>query len=1073
MEFSYFNKQNLSDAAVNFFAQLNIALNNSVTAENIDAKDYLREQFKNDKPFTSINELYFTGLINNNIFDKALFETKYTLEDAEKENSRTKEKYESIMVFALELSEKPTRTQISKLTSAFNYRKKMPYLLLLKYNDYISLALPELSTYKQSWLHDEKVGKVIILRDIDTENTHAGHLRILQDLANHNAHNFNELHEAWLKVLDIQTLNKGFYNRLVAWYDKCYGDIQINLNAASRELGKKIDDELKPQAVIRIIIRMMFLWFMKEKQLIDNKFFTRKFAAEFLNSENNYYNAILQNIFFAVLNKKIDERRFRLKNNYNPFDPETNDYGVADVLRYKSMFKKGKDDEFLQETKRIPYVNGGLFQCHDYVFAGKDLANNKYNRDHNYIIDGFTERMPARVSADTMFALIDLFNDYVFTIEESTPLEQDIALDPELLGTIFENLIASYNPETKENARKQTGSFYTPREIVDYMCKESLREALKTKLPNLAAIIDNLIDDDADNFVNLRGSSCNQLLHEVHREDTKLLKETINFQIATEIQNTILHLKILDPACGSGAFLMGMFNLMVKIVEKLDSRKTTYQNKLDIIQNCIYGIDIQNIAVEISKLRFFISLLVDYDYDLEHIERFEVLPNLETKFVVANSLIGIEKNAQNDIFGVNKAFEELTEAFLPFTTAKTPKEKEAIKNAFETKKQQIISNPDFEFGTDAKDKIRAWNPFNVSYCSPFFDSQIMFGITDGFDIVIGNPPYGATSTAEQKRYFRRNYRSAKTVSGVQKGSVETFTLFIEKGFNLLKTGNLHYIVPTSIISSDSMTALHKLLEENCSEIKVSSYAVHPQPVFENAVVNTSILFFKKDNKANEKILATKMYRKDKNFNLQHIVNNLQFIDVKKVKLAGRYPKISLAIEKNILTKIFSRKKTIGELIKSQGKPIFYRTANGRYFNVITNYSTGSTKDKPIIFDEQIADVVGACLISNLFFWFYHIFSNNLDLKAYEIASFGFPELEDNTIEKLKKLYAEYLQDIENKANKRNATGKSKHKVSQFKEYKIGNSKHLIDKIDDLICPLYDLTPEETEFIKNYEIGFQR
>jgi hypothetical protein len=269
-----------------------------------------------------------------------------------------------------------------------------------------------------------------------------------------------------------------------------------------------------------------------------------------------------------------------------------------------------------------------------------------------------------------------------------------------------------------------------------------------------------------------------------------------------------------------------------------------------------------------------------------------------------------------------------------------------------------------------------------------------------------------------------------------------------------------------------MTGVHRLLESDCSLIKVSSYAVRPQSVFANAVVNTSILFFNKDGKQNEKILSTKMYRKNKNFNLQYFVDNLQFIDVKDVKLTGRYPKISLKIEKQILKKILSQATKIRDLLKENGNPIYYRTAGGRYFKVITNYPTGSTREKPIFFDNQIADVTGAILSSNLFFWFYQIISNNLDLKTCEIESFGIPlpKFNENLSRDIEQLYSAYLQDIEKNANIRQTERYAN--IDSFKEYKIRKSKHFIDRIDDLICPLYGLTQAETAFIKNYEIEFR-
>ena len=190
----------------------------------------------------------------------------------------------------------------------------------------------------------------------------------------------------------------------------------------------------------------------------------------------------------------------------------------------------------------------------------------------------------------------------------------------------------------------------------------------------------------------------------------------------------------------------------------------------------------------------------------------------------------------------------------------------------------------------------------------------MFGIKDGFDIVIGNPPYGASYSAEHKSYFKTTYNSTKSISGIQKGSLDTFSLFIEQGYNYLeKNGNLCFIVPISITSSDSMTALHNLLEQNCGIIKISSYAVRPQPVFENAVVNTSILFFTKTGTRCECLLMSKMYRKKQEIDLQMLVDNLEFTNVLDIKMRGRYPKISYSIERDILMKIFNQDKSLSEL----------------------------------------------------------------------------------------------------------------------------------------------------------------
>ena len=213
------------------------------------------------------------------------------------------------------------------------------------------------------------------------------------------------------------------------------------------------------------------------------------------------------------------------------------------------------------------------------------------------------------------------------------------------------------------------------------------------------------------------------------------------------------------------------------------------------------------------------------------------------------------------------------------------------------------------------------------------------------------------------------------------------------GYNLLrKNGSFAYIVPISLTSSDSLTGVHRILMENCDAIHISSYAVRPKPVFENATVNTSILLFKKTETPCQHLYSTKMHRRGNEFDLQKLIDNLQFVDVKGLTLYGRIPKIGSEIEKTILSKLFRHTK-LAELIKTSGSPIIYRFAGGRYFKVVTNYSIGSSAERTIYFaNSNIADAVGCILSSNLSFWFYQIFSDNLNWKTYEIENFTIPQL---------------------------------------------------------------------------------
>ena len=338
--------------------------------------------------------------------------------------------------------------------------------------------------------------------------------------------------------------------------------------------------------------------------------------------------------------------------------------------------------------------------------------------------------------------------------------------------------------------------------------------------------------------------------------------------------------------------------------------------------------------------------------------------------------------------------------------------------------------------------------------------------------MIGNPPYGAKLSETDKRMFRQTYVTTKTIRGIQKGSIDSYTLFIEQAYNLLQSkGCLTMIVPISFTSSDALSGVHRLLMQNCDTIRVSSYAVRPQPVFKNAVVNTSIIETHKTVTPCKHLYSTRMYRKGSELDLQALVDNLEFIDVKDYMLFGRIPKVSLKMETNILEKIATLPK-LKDYVCQEGAPIYYRTSGGRYFKVVTNYSTGSTKEKAIVLKSKYTNAIGCVLSSNLSFWFYQIYSNNLDWKGCEIENVPLPPFTDDTIAQLNSLYEEYLTDIEHNAKSRKTSEGSSYNVSSFKEYKIGKSKPIIDRIDDLICPLYGLTKEETEFIKNYEIQFR-
>ena len=719
---------------------------------------------------------------------------------------------------------------------------------------------------------------------------------------------------------------------------------------------------------------------------------------------------------------------------------------VLEHLFFHALNTDRKADNDLYNTRvfgeqvRVPYLNGGLFEEDDADRCFKACTD-------------------ARFPAELFRELFAFFEQYNFTIDENDPDDAQVGVDPEMLGRIFESLLED---------NKEKGAFYTPKEIVQYMCRRSLTAYLQADVP------DERMRKKIDEFVRTKDYDCLRLYLPLSRRE----------QVAERLRTV----KICDPAIGSGAFPMGLLRELYLCRIALEDgvrenrAKSHAEIKKEILQQNIYGVDLDRGAVDIARLRFWLSLVVDEDVP-------QPLPNLDYKIMQGNSLLeqykkhdlshlmlprkmenGRSFSLYENVIDIHR--KEIRTAVKRYYSATTHDEKERLRQEIHDAIQAIFKGDADGQSVDLSDVDLFANP-NFFLWHTWFSEVFSRPTKEGFDIVIGNPPYGAKLSDEDKHTFKKTYRSAQTIKGKQKGSLDTYSLFIEQGYNLLnKGGCLAMIVPLSITSSDSLSGLHQLLFSKCDDIHISSYAVRPKPVFENAVVNTSIVSLRKTLSPMQHIYATKMYRRGKSFDLQKLIDNLTFAEVKGFLLNGRIPKISFEIEKAILRKLFRLPK-LGSIMLSHGSPIIYRFAGGRYFKVVTNYSNGSSAERTIYFaDSKIADAVGCILSSNLSFWFYQIFSDNLNWKTYEIEHFNIPNLTSENLAYLDDLYALYLMDIEAKANVRTTSGKSAYNVDSFKEYKIGRSKAIIDRIDDYICPLYGLTKEETEFIKNYEIEFR-
>ena len=652
-------------------------------------------------------------------------------------------------------------------------------------------------------------------------------------------------------AFSVEALTKQFYKDLFEWYQWAV-EPSSNITFPNNTTTEDDDRDDIETKVIRMITRIMFVWFIKQKNLVPDRIFDIDFLTTILNdfdpystTVGNYYNAILQNLFFGTLNRAIKDE----DGNTRKFATSSK-RDVKTLYRYAEMFSIS-EQEVINLFAEVPFLNGGLFECLDktkYADGVEQCYNfDGFSRNDGRFADGrFKHRaiVPNNLFFEPEKGLISILGRYNFTIEENSPEEQQVALDPELLGKVFENLLGAYNPETKETARNQSGSFYTPREIVNYMVDESLIAYLGD-----SAFVRSLF----------------------HADFTFDKNRTDDYQ---KIAKKLKAVKVLDPACGSGAFPMGLLNRMIDILERVTPDERVYDLKLSVIENCLYGSDIQSIAAQITKLRFFISLVCDCEKDASK-PNFGIptLPNLETKFVSANSLIAKKKRpAQGNLFEnpeIEPTKNELAEIRHKHFSAKSASTKHRLREkdqALREKLAKLLSDDDNFAPEDAK-QLAAWNPYDQNAVSPFFDPEWMFGVADGFDIVIGNPPY--IQLQNNGGELAQLYEGCGYSTFARTGDI--YCLFYERGWQLLKkNGHLCYITSNKWMRAGYGEKTREFFANKTNPMLLIDFA--GVKIFESATVDTNILLFSKSNNQHETVCAvTNKQNKDSVKNLSDFV----------------------------------------------------------------------------------------------------------------------------------------------------------------------------------------------------------
>ena len=595
-------------------------------------------------------------------------------------------------------------------------------------------------------------------------------LGLLQDTENHPT--LAQIEDAF----SVEAVTKEFFEQ----YQTLFLDLKDELDSLVKK-DRTIRAEFAAKGVNtadfakKLMGQIVFLYFLQKKGWLGVSKghewgsgphdFVRRLARQEFGSHDNFFNDVLESLFYDSL-----------------------------------ATDRGHDAWSSRFDCRIPFLNGGLFD---------PLDDYDWRKTNITLLNELFTNTEVNEAGDIGTGILDIFDRYNFTINEAEPLEKEVAIDPEMLGKVFENLI-------EENRRKGLGSYYTPREIVHYMCQESMISYLDTMINRNKELISR---HDIVTFVHL-GDQISHYEDVDARCPIKMPKSVE--QHARLIDEHLAAITVCDPAVGSGAFPVGM---MIEIVRQRSAltpyfndvhERTPYEFKRHAIQNCLYGVDIDPGAVEIAKLRLWLSLVVDED----NVQQIKPLPNLDYKIVSGNSLVGFSFKT--------KRLDEVESLKQRFFDEAIQERKADLKSQIDKKIAECFAAAKRSFGYDIT-----------------FDYEVLFSEVfqsrGGFDVVIGNPPYvsyglrgGQKLTQDEKQFLKHSFRDSAEYK------ISLYAVFMEKAVRLChrKGGVNSFIVPDSFLLGMYFSKIRNFISRQC---EMHYILLLPFSVFK-AVVGFSVVY---------------------------------------------------------------------------------------------------------------------------------------------------------------------------------------------------------------------------------------